>query len=114
MKRWVHVYYNIPKDTLSLRGTDGRVFDHRDRVVLEEAEFRVQPAGHQRCVEEGRRNIHAKVHGWLCPDEPPVDCPIAVKYDPFDADYFQTVDGGDPVDEARWVIIDKTRCYIPE
>lgn len=114
MKRWVHVYYNIPKDTLSLRGTDGIVFDHRDRVVLKDAEFRVQPAGRKRCLEEGQRNIHAKVHGWLCSQDPPVDCPVAVKYDPFDAGVFQTVSGGEAVEQSPWVIIDKTRCYIPE
>lgn len=43
----------------------GRVVDHADRVLIDDPEFVVQPAGLERLRESGRRNVHAFVRGEL-------------------------------------------------
>lgn len=109
----VHVYYNIPRDTLSVRNTKRKVMLHRSEVVLKDAEFRVSEPGRQRAIDENCRNIHAMVYGsWS--EGCPVDCPVAVRYNPYEAGHFQTVEGGLPVDTAEWVLIKKNRCFVPE
>lgn len=111
--QWVRVYYNFHEDTLSVQNTNGIVIAHQDRVVLREAEFRVQPAGRQRTIEEGVKNVHAKVHGhWAL--ECPIECPVAVRYNPYEDDFFKTVDGGYEIEFSPWCIIEKDRCFIPE
>jgi len=108
----VHVYYRLTQGDLSIRNTDRIVIANVDRVVLREAEFRVQPAGHQKCVDEGVRNVHAFVYGTYTNEDPP-QCDTPVRYNPFEAAYFQTVEEGSRVDHSEWVIIEGKRCYIP-
>ena len=108
----IHAYYNIPKDTVSVRNTSRKVILHRPSVVLKEADFRVSEAGRERVLKEEWRNVHAVVYGYWssgCPE----DCPVEVRYNPYEDPYFKTVEGGEPVREAPWVVIEKNRCYIP-
>lgn len=53
-----HVYWNLHKSTWSIR-KNGRVFDHASAVLLNNVEFRVQPAGRERVRREGKKNVHA-------------------------------------------------------
>lgn len=110
---WVRVYYNIPEETLSVQNTRGIVIHHQDRVILRDADFRVSEAGRQRCLEEECKNIHAKVHGhWAL--ECPVECPVAVRYNPYEDGYFKTVEGGYEIQYAPWCILEGNRCFVPE
>lgn len=109
----VRVYYNIPEDTLSVQNTNGIVIHHQDRVVIEDADFRVSEAGRQRVLGEECKNIHAKIHGqWQ--EECPVKCNIPVRYNPYEDGYFKTVEQGFPVEFSPWCIIEKNRCFIPK
>lgn len=109
----VHAYYNIPKDTVSVRNTSRRVILHRPRVILKDAEFRVSERGRRRVIEEQCKNVHAMVYGYWV-EECPVDCSLAVRYNPYEDPFFKTVEEGERVEEAEWAIIHKNRCFIPE
>lgn len=109
----VHAYYNIPKDTVSVRNTSRKVILHRDTVVLRDGDFRVSEPGRERVLENERKNVHAMVYGYWA-EECPVECPVAVRYNPYEDPYFKTVEGGERIEEADWVIIEKDRCYIPK
>tara|TARA_R100001086_G_C11756193_1_gene236794 strand:- start:80 stop:493 length:414 start_codon:yes stop_codon:yes gene_type:complete len=43
----------------------GRVVDHRDQVLIHNAEFRVREGGRQRVIKERKKNVHAFVVGTL-------------------------------------------------
>ena len=59
----VKVYKNLRQNKWSVVGPDGKVIDHVDHIVLDDPEFRVQPAGNARVRAEGRKNVHAYVVG---------------------------------------------------
>lgn len=63
MKTWC--YWNLHKQCVSYKlGSGGRV-SHATSVVLDRVEFRVQPAGRKKVLEEKRKNVHSFVLGRL-------------------------------------------------
>ena len=118
----VEVYRNLHKNCISVR-YKGRVVDHVGYVVIDSASFAVQPAGHRRCVREGRKNVHAFVRG-IASSSGPIDetcfylCPeVMVNYNPYvqydmDAPTFSTR-GGDPVSKAKRATVTThgVHCY---
>lgn len=59
-----HVYWNLHKSTWSIR-QGGKVAAHATAVLLDNVEFRVQPAGRERVRKEGKKNVHAFAVGDL-------------------------------------------------
>lgn len=87
----VRAYWNLHRNTFSLQSVEtGRVFEHADDVVLENASFVVRPAGRERVRRERRKNVHAFVVGdWdplgsLYPPEEGTH----VRYNPYETDGF--------------------------
>ena len=64
LERPVQVYRNLHKKCWSIR-QDGKVLIHTGYVVLRNVEFKVQPAGRQKVLDEQRKNVHAYVKGYL-------------------------------------------------
>jgi hypothetical protein len=60
----VRVYRNLHKQCFSVK-QDGLVRCHADHVTLENCHFIVSKAGQKRVRDEGRKNVHAFVEGWL-------------------------------------------------
>lgn len=110
--QWVRVHYNLHVGGLSVTNTKGRVIYRCESCFLEDAEFRVSKMMRDRVVMTGCRNVHAKVHGhWVEPDDEP-ELPEAVRYNPFDAADFITVEDARPVHTAPMVKIDDNRCFV--
>ncbi|QDG49311.1 hypothetical protein FIV42_00740 [Persicimonas caeni] len=110
--QWVRVHYNLHVGGLSVTNTKGRVIYRCETAFLEKAQFRVSEKMRDRVVLTGCRNVHAKVHGsWVEPDDEPA-LPVAVRYNPYDAADFITVDDGRPVKTAPLVKIDDNRCFV--
>ena len=62
----VKVYYNLHKKCFSVKDyRTGLVIGHTNRVVLEDATFKVSEAGRQRVIREQKKNVHAYVIGTL-------------------------------------------------
>ena len=62
----VKVYRNLHKDCFSVVSVKtGKVIGHADVVEIKNAQFRVQPAGRKKVLEEKRKNVHAYVTGEL-------------------------------------------------
>jgi hypothetical protein len=59
-----YVYWNLHKKCFSLM-QQGKVVDHRDMVLIKDAEFRVREGGRQRVLQEQKKNVHAFVVGLL-------------------------------------------------
>ena len=109
----VHAYYNIRKEVVSVRDTSRKVIQHQPRVILKDGDFRVSEPGRERVLEQECKNVHAMVYGYW-QETCPVECSVAVRYNPYEDPFFKTVEDGDPVEEAEWVIIEGNRCYVPE
>ena len=93
----VDVYKNLHKNTWSIRDRKtGRVVSHQDEVNVLDAKFVVQPAGRQRVLQEGRKNVHAFVRGTLATYQEVLDDPRTfylvthhlIRYNPYQADHF--------------------------
>ena len=62
----VKIYRNLHKKTFSVVDqATGRVAFYATNFLLADARFRVQKAGRQRVLREGRKNVHAYVVGTL-------------------------------------------------
>ena len=61
----VFVYKNLHKNAFSVRQA-GIVVFHCQSIFLRECRYLVQPAGRERVLSEGRKNVHAGVSGFLC------------------------------------------------
>jgi len=64
LERTVQVYRNLHKKCWSIR-QDGKVLVHAGYVILRNVEFKVQPAGRQKVLDEQKKNVHAYVKGYL-------------------------------------------------
>ena len=123
----VDIYRNLHRDTWSIRDrATGRVIGHADSVLVENATFIVQPAGRERVLREGRKNVHAFVRGTIADStkyswdsdvsigglsiETP--CNVRVKYNPYQAGHFVRVDTSDKVTSAPVVVLDTLGAWI--
>lgn len=110
----VAVYRNLHKGCWSVRDrSTGRVVAHMDQVVVSGCTFRVGKAGRQRVLKEGRKNVHAFVHGTLMLDSPNKlegswkegGRWVRVTYDPYASDTFVTLPRRKPVETASAVVL---------
>lgn len=60
----VAVYLNLHKGCFSVQ-KDGLVVAYADEIHLIDVDFRVSEAGRQRVLDEGVKNVHAKVWGTV-------------------------------------------------
>lgn len=69
MSQHVYCYRNLHASKWSIRALSGplagKVIAHADAVMLSDVTFLVSEAGRQRVIREGRKNVHAGVHGVL-------------------------------------------------
>jgi len=74
MKESVKVYRNLrpkkgvklafgDKPVFSVQNSKGRVYDWVTEISLMNPVFRVSKKGNERVRKEGRKNVHAKIHG---------------------------------------------------
>lgn len=72
-KKPVFVYRNLHGDAESLYSIrqGGLVVAHTNDVLLENATFVVNKKGWERCLREGRKNVHAFVRGRVISRLPP-------------------------------------------
>ena len=116
----VDVYKNLHKDTWSVRDrSTGLVVDHDDYVVVENAQFIVQPAGRRKVLREQKKNVHAFVRGTRVPmselsttvrHSTPA---TRVSYNPYKSGAFKTQTGR-RVKEAQLVVMTPNGCYIEQ
>lgn len=110
------IYFNLHKKKLSVRSMDReksyrRVIAHRTAVLMKDCNFIVSEAGRQRVLRERRKNVHAFVRGeWVIESDnkifqEPLDSWVLVKYNPYTRDRFWVVETNEPIESARFVII---------
>lgn len=105
----VNVYRNLHKPGFFSVRQNGRVVTHRVSLCLHDCWFRVQPAGHKRVIESGRKNVHAYASGFVayCFPHPPAGECRQVTYRPEDGPSFYCA--GEPIQGAPIVWMDEGR-----
>jgi hypothetical protein len=121
----VYVYRNLRhgKGALPLYSImqKGRVIAREHRVLLSNCTFVVREKGRQRVIQEGRKNVHAFVKGYLVDDQgvfgidrdSPKNLPAKLSYNPYLRGDFTWE--GKPVKAARAVLLNEagiTACYL--
>lgn len=114
------VYRNLHyKDRVVWSGKSvklGRVMFHLPVVLMQDCKFKVSKAGRERVLRERKKNVHAGVVGTLTPFtiETWADPWVRVKYNPYKGPTFVRVDNGEPIFEAKKVLIDENgvRCIL--
>lgn len=109
----VDTYINLNDDCVSVRSREaedyGCVVSHEHKVHLRDVEFVVQPAGRERCLDEGRKNVHAFVRGVWDETVTIVDGEY-VTYDPFEYEEFYAPELNSYVTSADRAAV--TRCGV--
>lgn len=108
----VDVYYNLHKHTFSIK-EKGRVVAHADTLAISGARFVVQPAGREKVIREGRKNVHAFVRGQLDRTRrtPNLTGYRKASYNPYKAPYFVDAETGDKLTKAESVILHEGKAY---
>ena len=74
MSSLVDVYWNLHKDTFSVRAVDGpnkgKVIEYRDSVILRNARFHVGQLQRDRIAAGAPKMVHAWIRGTLVADKP--------------------------------------------
>lgn len=99
----VRVARNLHKKQLSIR-VKGKVVGYTDWVKLADVKFIVNEAGRQRCLREGKKNVHAFVEGHIVEGEYPGSI-VCVTYNPYKTGTFVNALTGEPVLSADCVEI---------
>lgn len=112
----LRIHFNLHRRAFSVVDPATRlVIAHVRFAELRNARFRVQPAGRERCVRTGSRQVHAYVIGepvWLGDDPVSVEGWQRIAYNPFRAATFTTEDGT-PVHDAIRVRFADASCFVP-
>jgi hypothetical protein len=108
---YLYIYRNLRTGGFSVRHK-GRVIDHISHAVALDVRFKVNPAGRERVLREGHKQVHAfVVAAGLAPNSTrSSDGLREVKYNPFTQTCF-TVDGA-PIERANAVLFKDGRCYL--
>jgi hypothetical protein len=81
----VSVYKNINRDCYSIM-QNGKVVAHTQTISLVDVTFEINKSGRQRVLDTKRKNVHAKVKGYIYIGKP--ICDFNIKYNPYKFPYF--------------------------
>ena len=104
----LYVYKNLHLNLFSIR-CEGKVINHRDELILEDARFLVGKKGRERVLKEKRKNVHAGVSGfwaeeWEARSTMASYTPHKIYYNPYKTDSFVMMDDmKTKVNEAHFV-----------
>ncbi|MAT87037.1 MAG: hypothetical protein CL532_00590 [Aestuariivita sp.] len=123
------VYFNLHKRCFSVQ-QKGRVIGHADGIMLENVRFNIAKAGQRKVRETGRKNVHARVSGFMVPNKTPIDGTHYTmkfnvldlladgfrwaKYNPYKNDTFVDVDSGEELHDAKVVIMFTCKGCSPD
>ena len=93
--RRVNVYFNLHKRLFSVT-QGGRVVAHSDGLALSNVRFLVGKAGQDKVRRTGRKNVHAKVSGYIATHVHAIHIPRLIQengwrkayYNPYETDTF--------------------------
>lgn len=115
--RKVFCYRNLNRKGVvySLKDTKSSLVVARyTHVVLKDVELKVSQAGRARVLRQQKRNVHAGAVGVeCCRFLVPKGKRVQVRYNPYEMDSFQTLDGR-PVYKARYAILSENGLEIIE
>jgi len=108
----LYIYKNLHLNLFSVR-CEGKVIDHRDEIVLEDARFLVGQKGRERVIREKRKNVHAGVSGFWAEEweaNPEIHMnsytPHKVSYNPYKNETFVLTENYTTINEAHFVKLD--------
>jgi|TARA_Y100000592_G_scaffold84767_1_gene136047 hypothetical protein len=129
VEKKVRVYRNLHKNCFSIK-QDGLVRCHADHVTLRDCKFIVSKAGQKRVRDEGRKNVHAFVEGYVCATRKADKIVDGAKsdaemdagksdwkkayYNPYTCDTFINQYDGSPLETSTFadLYVDPTAIYI--
>lgn len=104
----MQVYYNLHKKCLSVTNRKGIVIGYCDRITLRDVEFFVSEPGRQRVLKEKRKNVHAKVRGYVAGESSKLTEPRSVRYNPYLFETFVYSDTEKPIHQSDMAVVDGT------
>ena len=98
------IYFNLHKRLFSIQ-EKGKVIDHTNNITLWNCRFLVGEKGRDRVRQEGKKNVHAKVSGFIERDKSYDGCDRVsiVKYNPYVNDTFVREEDNSPIHYAKVV-----------
>lgn len=94
----VWVYWNIKKKVFSVK-QKGRVLFHTRNISLRDARMVVWKSGYERCIREGKKNVHSFIVGHISSQK--LNAKEPVMYNPYKSKCWMS--GDNSVSEALGV-----------
>ena len=110
----VDIYWNIHKKCYSVRHK-GKVIDRGEDFALRNVTCVVQPAGRERVIREGRKNVHAFLRGDLIPLS---TCAMKIgeaktmRYNPYKMKTWQCEGASITSADECWVTVTNKRPHV--
>lgn len=102
-----YVYFNLHTKRFSVMNRGKVRNSNAEFLCISDADFVVRPAGRERVLREGRKNVHAFVRGSAVEVDrdgfSDLDAPVQISYNPYKGNTFYRVDTGEPVYHAEQV-----------
>lgn len=115
----VRCYRNLRNGKISLQqkvNGNWKVIAHADKVVINQAVFKVYETGRQRVIKEKRKRVHAYVEGILAPIPRffQLDSDKVVTYNPYKYSSFVMKDSEEPVVKTSCALIESNGTILIE
>jgi len=109
----VEVYRNLNASWKCFSIKQGKVVAHADRFKIENVEFKVNEKQRQKVVEEGRKNVHARLKGNFVEEcEMDTSYMDELYYDPYTTDTFINKRTGERLHKVDGVYFEDGKAYI--
>jgi hypothetical protein len=105
----VKVYFDLHRHCFSIQ-KGNLVHGKANELVLKEVTFKVNEKRRQKVVEEGRKNVHAKVHGKIT-SEPIVGNLREAAYNPYFFKSFVDKETKKPIKSAKMVLLKDKKIF---
>lgn len=122
----VEVYYNLHEKCLSVRHTSrGAKVRHASAIIINDVRLAVQPAGREKVIREKKKNVHAYLRGepvYIREVEFTDDGDLTdnnmwrhgyrpITYNPYKYESFVYADTGEPIYEAKQLVVIGKNIY---
>lgn len=105
----IKAYFDLHRHTFSLQ-VGNLVFGKADEIVLKDVTFKVNEKKRQQVIEEGRKNVHAKVHGTIVEGTIQAELREAT-YNPYKYESFVDKETKQPIESAGLVLLKNKKIF---
>lgn len=107
----VDVYFHFHKKMWSVV-QGGLVVGHTQKITVSRVTFTVNEKGRERVIVEQKKNVHAKVHGFVQCFDTVQGLENEIYYNPYKVSQFINLGSNEPIFSAEVCTMEGKRAYV--